>query len=59
MGKNVAAPSGDTSGNGNLCTFAESQCNVLNRLAGQRHELRPVQERRILYLDLADYERLR
>jgi macrolide transport system ATP-binding/permease protein len=25
---------GDTSRNGNLCTFAESRCNVLNRLAG-------------------------
>jgi hypothetical protein len=35
---------GDTSQNGNLCTFAESRCNVLNRLAGQRHRLRSVQE---------------
>jgi hypothetical protein len=40
---------GDTSQNGNLCTFAECLCNVLNRLVGQRHKLRSVQERRILY----------
>jgi hypothetical protein len=47
---------GDTSRNGNLCTFAESRCNVLNYLADSNNELRPVQERRILYLGLADYE---
>jgi hypothetical protein len=31
----------DTSRNGNLCTFAESRCNVLNRLAGQRQRIAP------------------
>jgi hypothetical protein len=32
---------GDTSRNGDLCTFAESRCNVLNRLAGQRQRIAP------------------
>jgi alpha-galactosidase len=32
---------GDTSRNGNLCTFAESGCNVLNRLAGQGQRIAP------------------
>jgi hypothetical protein len=32
---------GDTSRNGNLCTFAESRCNVLNCLSGQRQRIAP------------------
>ena len=32
---------GDTSRNGNLCTFAESRCNVLNRLVGRRERIAP------------------
>jgi Cdc6-like AAA superfamily ATPase len=39
--KSLPALLGDTSRNGNLCTFAESRCNVLNRLAGQRHRIAP------------------
>jgi hypothetical protein len=31
----LRAGPGDTSRYGNLCTFAESRCNVLNRLVGQ------------------------
>jgi hypothetical protein len=50
---------GDTSRNENLCTFAESRCNVLKVQPESDNELRPVQERRILHLDLADYERFR
>jgi hypothetical protein len=53
---------GDTSRNGNLCTFAESRCvDVMFSIVNpdSDNELRPVQERRILHLDLADYDRLR
>src|SRR5882757_2838113 len=32
---------GDTSRNGNLYTFAESRCNVLNCLSGQRQRIAP------------------
>jgi hypothetical protein len=52
-------PKGDTSRNGNLCTFAESRCNVLNRLAGQRQRIAPCPRTTHSLLRSADYERLR
>jgi hypothetical protein len=39
--KHEKNPIGDTSRNGNLCTFAESRCNVLNCLAEQRQRIAP------------------
>jgi len=51
---------GDTSRNGNLCTFTESRCNVLNRLAGQRQRICALSKNGAFStLDLADYERFR